>query len=73
VWVTEKVVAGASMSLAINGIAYLGTTAPDAQGNGYHAELIYHRIKQARKHGCHWVAVTALPAPQASKICNVPG
>jgi len=56
------------MSLAINGIAYLGTTTPDAQGNGYHAELIYHRMEQARKHGCNWVAATALSASQASKI-----
>jgi GNAT superfamily N-acetyltransferase len=55
-------VAVASMYLASNGIAYLGTAATrkDARGYGYHAALISHRINQAMKHGCHGVAATAL-------------
>ncbi|WP_434677084.1 GNAT family N-acetyltransferase [Pseudomonas sp. R1-18] len=63
------VVAGASMYLASNGIAYLGTAATrrDARGHGYHGALISHRIEQAKKHGCHWVAATALPSSQSRR------
>lgn len=64
-----KVVAGASMYLASNGIAYLGTAATrkDARGYGYHGALISHRIEQAKKHGCHWVAATALASSQSRR------
>lgn len=63
------VVAGASMYLASNGIAYLGTAATrkDARGYGYHGALISHRIDQATKHGCHWVAATALASSQSRR------
>jgi GNAT superfamily N-acetyltransferase len=63
------VVAGASVYLASNGIAYLGTAATrkDARGSGYHGALISHRIKQARQHGCHWVAATALAGSQSRR------
>lgn len=64
-----KVVAGASMYLASNGIAYLGTAATrkDARGYGYHGALISHRIEQANKHGCHLVAATALASSQSRR------
>ncbi|WP_438301909.1 GNAT family N-acetyltransferase [Pseudomonas sp. NMS19W] len=63
------VVAGASMYLASNGVAYLGTAATrkDARGHGYHRALIFHRIEQAKKHGCHWVAATALASSQSRR------
>lgn len=64
-----KVVAGASMYLASNGIAYLGTAATrkDARGLGYHGALISHRIEQAKKHGCHLIAATALASSQSRR------
>lgn len=67
--VDGNVVAGASMFLASNGIAYLGTAATqrDARGFGYHGALISHRIEQAKKHGCHWVAATALAGSQSRR------
>lgn len=64
-----KVLAGASMYLANNGIAYLGTAATqkEARGLGYHGALISHRVDQAKKHGCHWVAATALAGSQSRR------
>ena len=63
------VVAGASMYLASNGVAYLGTAATrkDARGYGYHAALISHRVEQAKKHGGQWVAATALASSQSRR------
>jgi len=67
--VNGKVLAGASMYLANNGIAYLGTAATqkDARGLGYHGALISHRVDQAKKLGCHWVAATALASSQSRR------
>jgi GNAT superfamily N-acetyltransferase len=67
--VDSRVVAGASMYLASNGIAYLGTAATrkDARGYGYHAALISHRINQAKQHGCHGVAATALASSKSRR------
>ncbi|TFF02533.1 GNAT family N-acetyltransferase [Pseudomonas sp. BCA14] len=64
-----EAVAGASMYLASNGIAYLGTAATrkDARGRGYHGALIAHRIAQAKKLGCRWVAATALANSQSRR------
>ncbi|KAB5619723.1 GNAT family N-acetyltransferase [Pseudomonas putida] len=64
-----KVLAGSSMYLASNGIAYLGTAATrrEARGNGYHGALISHRIEEAKKHGCRWVAATALASSQSRR------
>ncbi|WP_434652310.1 GNAT family N-acetyltransferase [Pseudomonas sp. R3-56] len=63
------VVAGASMYLASNGVAYLGTAATrkDARGHGYHRALISQRIEQAKKHGYHWIAATALASSQSRR------
>ncbi|MEX3776561.1 GNAT family N-acetyltransferase [Pseudomonas sp. MYb118] len=63
------VVAGAAMYLASNGITYLGTAATrkDARGYGCHGALISHRIEQAKKHGCQWVAATALASSQSRR------
>jgi predicted GNAT family acetyltransferase len=63
------VVAGASMYLASNGIAYLGTAATqkEARGYGYHGALISHRIEQAKKHACHLIAATALASSQSRR------
>jgi GNAT superfamily N-acetyltransferase len=67
--VSGQVLAGASMYLANNGIAYLGTAATqkDARGLGYHGALISHRVDLAKKHGCHWVAATALASSQSRR------
>ncbi len=67
--VDGDVVAGALMFLASNGIAYLGTAATrkDARGLGYHAALITHRIKQAKKHGSRMIAATALANSQSRR------
>lgn len=64
-----KVVAGAVMYFASNGVAYLGTAATrkDARGFGYHAALISHRIEQAKKYGCSLIAATALAGSQSSR------
>jgi GNAT superfamily N-acetyltransferase len=64
-----EVVAGASMYLASNGVAYLGTAATrkDARGRGYHGALITHRLSRALKHGAEMVAATALPNSQSSR------
>lgn len=64
-----EVLAGASMYLASNGIAYLGTAATrkDARGYGYHGALISHRIEQAKKHRSNWVAATALANSQSRR------
>lgn len=64
-----KVVAGASMYLASNGVAYLGTAATrkDSRGHGYHCALISHRIGEAKKHGFHCVAATALAGSQSRR------
>lgn len=64
-----EVLAGSSMYLASNGIAYLGTAATrkDARGYGYHGALISHRIEEAKKHGCYWVAATALANSQSRR------
>ncbi|WP_372238704.1 GNAT family N-acetyltransferase [Pseudomonas sp. 91RF] len=71
------VVAGASMYLASNGVAYLGTavTRKDARGHGYHRALIFHRIEQAKA----WLSLGRrdragqLPEPQKSGTCRVNG
>lgn len=65
----DEVVAGASMYLASNGVAYLGTAATrkSARGLGYHAALIAHRMEQAKQHGCRWVAATALAGSQSRR------
>lgn len=54
-----KVVAEASMYLASNGIAYLGTAATrkDTQGLGLHGALI----------GCYLIAATALTSSQSRR------
>ncbi len=64
-----KVVSGALMYLACNGVAYLGTAATrkNAQGQGYHGALISHRIEQAKKHGSLVIAATALPSSQSRR------
>lgn len=64
-----RVVAGASMYPASNGIAYLGTAATlkDARGYGYHGALICHRLEEANKHSCRWVAATALAGSQSRR------
>ncbi|RMO55814.1 hypothetical protein ALQ38_00443 [Pseudomonas marginalis pv. marginalis] len=64
-----KVVAGALMYLACNGVAYLGTAATrkNARGQGYHGALISHRIEQAKKHGSLVIAATALPSSQSRR------
>ena len=64
-----EVVAGSSMYFASNGIAYLGTAATrkDARGYGYHGALISHRIEEAKKQRCHWVAATALASSQSRR------
>ena len=64
-----QVVAGASMYLASNGVAYLGTAATrkNARGLGYHGALLSHRIAQAKKHGSLVIAATALPSSQSRR------
>jgi GNAT superfamily N-acetyltransferase len=64
-----KVVAGAVMYFASNGVAYLGTAATrkDARGFGYHGALISHRIEQAKKYGCSLIAATALASSQSRR------
>lgn len=64
-----KMVAGAVIYFASNGIAYLGTAATrkDARGLGYHAALISHRIEQAKIYGCSLVAATALANSQSCR------
>ncbi|MDU9032232.1 GNAT family N-acetyltransferase [Pseudomonas corrugata] len=64
-----KMVAGAVVYFASNGVAYLGTAATrkDARGFGYHGALISHRIEQAKKFGCGLVAATALASSQSRR------
>lgn len=64
-----RVVAGALMYLASNGVAYLGTAATlkHARGVGYHAALISHRIEQAIQHGSQVIAATALASSQSRR------
>lgn len=64
-----KMVAGAVMYFASNGVAYLGTAATrkDARGFGYHAALISHRIEQAKNYGCSLIAATALASSQSRR------
>jgi GNAT superfamily N-acetyltransferase len=65
----EEVVAGAVVYFASNGVAYLGTaaTSKDARGFGYHGALISHRIEQAKRNGCSWIAATALASSQSRR------
>lgn len=65
----DKVVAGASLYLASNGVAYLGTavTQKGMRGRGFHAALIAHRIAQAREQGAVTVAATALASSQSRR------
>lgn len=62
-------VAGAALFFASNGVAYLGTafTGKAARGQGYHAALLSHRIKQARAQGCHAISATALATSQSRR------
>ncbi|MDU8357641.1 GNAT family N-acetyltransferase [Pseudomonas syringae group sp. J309-1] len=64
-----KIVAGALMYFACNGVAYLGTAATrkNARGQGYHGALISHRIEQAKKRGSLFIAATALPSSQSRR------
>jgi GNAT superfamily N-acetyltransferase len=64
-----EVVAGASMYVPSNGIAYLGTavTRKDARGRGYHTALISHRIARAIELGSPRVAATALANSQSRR------
>ncbi|WP_310364119.1 GNAT family N-acetyltransferase [Pseudomonas brassicacearum] len=64
-----EVVAGASMYLASNGVAYLGTavTRNNMRGRGYHRALITHRLNHARECGAEIVAATALPSSQSRR------
>ena len=64
-----KVVAGASMFLVGNAVAYLGTavTQKGLRGRGFHAALIAHRIAQAREQGAVTVAATALANSQSRR------
>jgi GNAT superfamily N-acetyltransferase len=67
--VNGKVLVGASMYLANNGIDCLGTAATqkDARGLGYHGALISYRVDQAKKQGCQRVAATALASSQSRR------
>jgi GNAT superfamily N-acetyltransferase len=64
-----KLVAGAIVYFASNGVAYLGTAATqrDARGLGCHSALIGCRIAAARRHGCKFVAATATPNSQSRR------
>ena len=64
-----EVVAGASMYLASNGVAYLGTavTQKGMRGRGFHAALIAYRIAQAAEQGALTVAATALANSQSRR------
>ncbi|MFJ7883025.1 GNAT family N-acetyltransferase [Pseudomonas sp. NPDC096917] len=64
-----KVVAGASMFLAGNAVAYLGTavTQKGLRVRGFHAALIAHRIAQVREQGAVTVAATALANSQSRR------
>nr|WP_276616228.1 GNAT family N-acetyltransferase [Pseudomonas syringae] len=64
-----KMMAGAVMYFASNGVAYLGTAATrkEARGLGYHAALISHRIEQAKNFGCSLIAATALANSQSRR------